>query len=74
MKAEVYTNATELSGMKKQYNFRFDEEAVEQWQRVAELENRSLTNLIETVMKQYASSKLPTKEAKGSVGKKNNTK
>lgn len=66
MKAEVYTTAA-FSGMKKQYNFRFDEAAVNEWQKVAELENRSLTNLIETVMKQYASSKLPTKEAKGSV-------
>lgn len=67
--SNVYTTAY-LSGMKKQYNFRFDEEAVNEWQKVAELENRSLTNLIETVMKQYALTKLPPKAAKGSVGKK----
>lgn len=66
--SNVYTTAY-LSGMKKQYNFRFDEEAVNEWQKVAELENRSLTNLIETVMKHYASSKLPV-TAKRSEGKK----
>lgn len=66
----VYTDAY-LSGMKKQYNFRFDQENVEtNWQKVAEMENRSLTNLIETVMNAYTASKLPTKEAKRSVGKK----
>jgi glucose-6-phosphate 1-dehydrogenase len=66
---DVYTTAY-LSGMKKQYNFRFDDEAVNDWQKVADLENRSLTNLIETVMKQYASSKLPPKAAKESMRKR----
>lgn len=68
----VYTTAKpELSNMKKQYNFRFDKEAVNEWQKAADLENRSLTNYIETVMKKDAASKLPTQEEKGSAGKKN---
>jgi hypothetical protein len=44
--------------MKKQFSFRFDEKAVKDWSKVATMENRSLTNLIETVMIQYANAKL----------------
>lgn len=38
---------------KKLFNFGFEIEQVEKWKKKAEKENRSLTNLIETVMNKY---------------------
>lgn len=35
-------------------NFRMDNELVEQLKKIAEQENRSLTNLIETELKKFA--------------------
>jgi hypothetical protein len=53
MKDIVYTNAlADLSGMaKKQYNFRFDEKLMEQIQKLADKDNRTATNYIETLLK-----------------------
>jgi hypothetical protein len=43
--------------MKKPYSNRFNEEDVKAWKIVAKKENRSLTNLIETVMNEYTKTK-----------------
>lgn len=48
--------------MKEQANFKFNKKDKEKWKRVASLENRSLTNLIETVMNNYAAIKLSKNE------------
>lgn len=50
---------------KKPISVRIDETLLEDMQMVSELENRSLTNLIETVMKDYCKNKLPAVKKKG---------
>jgi hypothetical protein len=35
---------------KKQYNFRFEEKLIEQVQKLADKDNRTLTNFIETLL------------------------
>lgn len=54
MKELVYTKAkTDLSEMaKRQFNFRFDEDLIKLVQKLADKDNRSLTNYIETVLSQ----------------------
>ena len=39
---------------KKTYSFRLDEGLVEKLRIIAETDNRSLSNLVETVLKKYA--------------------
>lgn len=56
--------------MKKLVNFRLDEELIEQMNKVAELENRSLTNMVETAMKNYCQTKLPPQAVKVRGAKK----
>ena len=56
--------------MKKLVNFRLDEELIEQINRVAELENRSLTNMVETAMKNYCQTQLPHQAVKVRGAKK----
>lgn len=56
--------------MKKLVNFRLNEELIEQMNKVAELENRSLTNMVETVIKNYCQTQLPPKAVKERVAKK----
>jgi hypothetical protein len=47
----VYTkDSTDLSGMKKQKNFRFDEKLMDMVQKLADKDKRSLTNYIEKVL------------------------
>lgn len=67
--SSVYTDAY-ISGMKKQYNFRLEEKLINDLQALATKENRSLTNLIETVMMQYVQTQMPPSSGKGSAGKK----
>jgi hypothetical protein len=43
--------------MKKPQSYRFNEPDVKAWKIVAKKENRSLTNLIETVMNEYTKKK-----------------
>jgi len=50
---------------KKPISIRIDETLLEDMQKVSELENRSVTNLIETVMKDYCKGKLPEPKKKG---------
>ena len=38
---------------KKVYSFRFEQEMVEQLQAYAKADNRTLSNLVETILKQY---------------------
>ena len=40
---------------KKNYRFRFHEDMVERLRAQAQLENRSLSNLVETILLQYLS-------------------
>lgn len=40
---------------KKNYSFRFHEDMVERLRAQAQLENRSLSNLVETILLQYLS-------------------
>ena len=40
---------------KKNYSFRFHEDIVERLRAQAQLENRSLSNLVETILLQYLS-------------------
>lgn len=51
---------------KKVYSFRLDPALVEQLQNYAEQENRSLSNLVETILKQHILSRDP--ESKTLVG------
>ena len=41
---------------KKVYSFRFEDELIEILKRIAAEQNRSLSNLIETVLKEYIKS------------------
>lgn len=51
--------------MKKAISIRIDETLLEDMQTVSAKENRSVTNLIETVMREYCKDKLPpTKKGK----------
>lgn len=50
---------------KKPISVRIDETLLEDMQKVSDMENRSVTNLIETVMKDYCKSKLTTVKKKG---------
>ena len=43
---------------KKVYSFRFDEEMVEQLRVYAKAENRTLSNMIETILLQYLSNRV----------------
>lgn len=47
---------------KKPISVRIDETLLEDMQKVSEKENRSLTNLIETVMRDYCKVHLPPKK------------
>ena len=38
---------------KKVYSFRFDEELIEKLRKEGEKQNRSLSNMVETILKQY---------------------
>lgn len=42
---------------KKTYSFRFDEEMVEQLRGYAKQENRTISNMIETILLQYLSNR-----------------
>jgi hypothetical protein len=46
----VYTKDSDISGMKKQKNFRFDEKLMDMVQKLADKDKRSLTNYIEKVL------------------------
>jgi hypothetical protein len=46
----VYTKDSDISGMKKQKNFRFDEKLMDLVQKLADKDKRSLTNYIEKVL------------------------
>lgn len=48
--------------MKKAISIRIDETLLEDMQTVSTKENRSVTNLIETVMREYCNGKLPPKK------------
>ena len=47
---------------KKVYSFRLDTDMVNQLQRYAEQENRTLSNLVQTVLKRYLMEKQKNKE------------
>lgn len=47
---------------KKVYSFRLDTDMVNQLQRCAEQENRTLSNLVQTVLKRYLMEKQKNKE------------
>lgn len=42
---------------KKVYSFRLSEQMIEELQSYAEIENRSLSNLVETILKNYLKEK-----------------
>lgn len=50
--------------MKKPSNHRLDETLINNMKKVAKKENRTVTNLIETVMGEYCKQKLKTKTTK----------
>lgn len=56
--------------MKIAKNYRIDEQLVSDIETVSKLQNRSATNLIETVMKDYVKIHLPDKAKEGRVKKK----
>lgn len=49
---------------KKPISIRIDETLLNDMQEVSKIENRSVTNLIETVMRDYCITKLPPKSGK----------
>lgn len=49
---------------KKPISIRIDETLLSNLQKVSEMENRSVTNLIETVMRDYCITKLPPQSGK----------
>ena len=56
--------------MKIAKSYRIEEQLVEDIETVSKLQNRSATNLIETVMKDYMKIHLPDKAKAGRVKKK----
>lgn len=68
MENSVYTNdMCELSAMgKKQFNFRLDDQLMKDAKRLADQDNRTLTNYVETIISETV--KASKKKKKNDVG------